>query len=127
MRKSWLRPLLNCTYILDKIVETEVDEYYGTTTKSTTTYEITGKIIPFTLEDVRLDMTGKTKLGDARGYFFSIYPGEIRVQAKDKIEDIYYDPDGEITETIVYEVETKFFWKDKHWEFIEVYLRRLRP
>jgi len=115
----FLSSILKNNYILKKVEEIIIDEIYGTTQSIDTSYEIQGLIIPLTVEDLRYELSGIYKVGDARGYFlkeFAIGTKILSIETNDILVDgsINYRAD---------------LYNDYKWSTIElreVFLRRVQ-
>lgn len=79
---------MKCSVTLHKIVETEIEDQFGQTEESETTYSIQAEIQSITLEDIAFLPAGSVKEGDAWGFFIPSYRVEgqdITVEVNDYI------------------------------------------
>lgn len=86
---AWkIKKMYRCNVTLHKITETTIDDEFGQTEESETTYSIKAEIQSITLEDMAYLPAGEVSEGDCWGFFLPTYTvdgQEIEVEVNDYI------------------------------------------
>lgn len=86
---SWkVKKTFKCSVILHKVTVSEIEDEFGQTEETETTYTIKAEIQSITLEDISYLPLGSVKEGDAWGFFLPVYSlegQEIKIEPNDYI------------------------------------------